>query len=231
MHVVSGAVRAMFRLTARGEDGNPDYGRHMDVTVDDFGKIFIPHPDEGVDLAMIPIHQFAEHFHKKMGVRAFFAHLSPNKIATAADLAELNAIENVTMIGYPNAIWDEKNNLPVIRRGTTATPPWIDYNGKSEFMIDIAVFGGSSGSPVFLFDEGGWVDRNGNTNMGGGRLKLLGVLWGGPVYSAEGNIEARPVPTDTRPVSLTSIRLNLGYCIKAERILEFVPVLEKLVES
>ncbi len=44
------------------------------------------------------------------------------------------------MIGYPNGIWDEANNMPIIRRGITATHPNFNYNGKPEFMIDAACF-------------------------------------------------------------------------------------------
>jgi hypothetical protein len=36
------------------------------------------------------------------------------------------------------------------RRGMTATPPQLDYCGRPTFLIDASVFGGSSGSPVFL---------------------------------------------------------------------------------
>ena len=54
------------------------------------------------------------------------------------------------MIGYPDGIWDSVNNLPVIRKGITATHPHISWNGKTEFLTDIASFPGSSGSPYFL---------------------------------------------------------------------------------
>jgi len=44
------------------------------------------------------------------------------------------------MIGYPSGLWDTKNNLPIVRKGITATTPYFDYNGKREFLVDIAAF-------------------------------------------------------------------------------------------
>lgn len=52
------------------------------------------------------------------------------------------------MVGYPDGIWDEFNNQPIVRRGITATHPKNDFNGKGEFLIDAVCFPGSSGSPV-----------------------------------------------------------------------------------
>lgn len=68
------------------------------------------------------------------------------------------------MIGYPNGLWDSQNNLPIIRRGITATSVKKDYNGKKEFLIDAAVFPGSSGSPVFIFNEGSYSVPGGFSN-------------------------------------------------------------------
>jgi len=57
------------------------------------------------------------------------------------------------MIGYPNGLWDHVNNLPLIRRGITASHPGVDYqiegqNGPGVTVIDMACFPDSSGSPV-----------------------------------------------------------------------------------
>src|SRR5207247_2646715 len=68
--------------------------------------------------------------------------------------AELTAIENVITVGYPDGRWDQVNNRPIVRRGITATPLSIDYEGRREFLIDAACFPGTSGSPVFLLEEG-----------------------------------------------------------------------------
>ena len=53
-------------------------------------------------------------------------------------MSELSAIEEIIMIGYPVGIWDSANNMPIVRKGITATRPDIDYEGRKEFMIDAA---------------------------------------------------------------------------------------------
>ena len=42
------------------------------------------------------------------------------------------------MIGYPNGLWDKVNGLPFFKRGMTATHPYINYNGREEFVMDIS---------------------------------------------------------------------------------------------
>ena len=51
-------------------------------------------------------------------------------IPAQADLESLDAIEEIVMIGYPNGLWDSVNNMPIARRGITATPVYLNYEGK-----------------------------------------------------------------------------------------------------
>ena len=120
------------------------------------------------------------------------------------------------MVGYPDGIWDEFNNQPIIRRGITATHPKNDFNGKNEFLIDAACFPGSSGSPVLILYQGGYVDKKGNLNWGGSRVMLLGIMYAGPQHTAEGNISFAAIPK-----AYTSIPNNLGLVIKSSRLMEF----------
>jgi hypothetical protein len=61
--------------------------------------------------------------------------------------------EDILMIGYPNGLWDNVNCIPYFKKGMTATHPFINYKGNEEFVMDISVYPGSSGSPVFLLTE------------------------------------------------------------------------------
>jgi hypothetical protein len=61
--------------------------------------------------------------------------------------------DQVAMIGYPNGLWDDTNNYPIIRQGHVATSPQVDYKGKKEFLLDIALYPGSSGSPIVFIEE------------------------------------------------------------------------------
>lgn len=114
--------------------------------------------------------------------------------------------------------------MPILRRGSTATHPCIDYNGKKEFMIDAACFPGSSGSPVLIFNPSGYTTKTGKVIMGSSRVLLVGVLYAGPQHTATGEIKVMTVPTLQQPVAFSRIPNNLGVVIKSERILE----LEKL---
>ncbi|MFZ7230474.1 hypothetical protein, partial [Avibacterium avium] len=131
------------------------------------------------------------------------------------------------MVGYPNGLWDEINNQPIVRRGITATDPKLDYNGKKEFLIDAACFPGSSGSPIFQYTEGAKSDIHGITFYPGGYLKLLGVLYAGPMFGIDGNIQIKEIPTSTIPIAHSRIPMNLGLVIKIEKLLEMKKILMK----
>src|SRR5687767_4257067 len=103
-------------------------------------------------------------------------------------------LESITMVGYPNGLWDQANNLPIFRRGVLATDYKRDWNGRKEFLIDAACFPGSSGSPVMLFDVGSYHNRQG-MHVGGSRIKLLGVLYAGPQHTVKGEVKIVHVPT------------------------------------
>lgn len=163
------------------------------------------------------------------GHKFFFVTLDKSLVPTSAELSDLGALEDVVMIGYPNGIWDASNNMPIIRRGVSATHPNLNYEGRQEFMIDAACFPGSSGSPVFLYNNGSWASRTGNMIMGGVRIKLLGLLYAGPQHMATGEVRIITVPTQQRAISLSTIPNNLGLIIKSSRILEIDAILRPLI--
>lgn len=228
-HVIAGTVEGLFRLTTRDSLGNPAIGRTVDVSLGEFEKRWILHPDPGVDLAIMPIGPLITEANSK-GLAVFYRAPSAEFIARASDLAQLSAMEDIVMVGYPIGLWDQKNNLPIFRRGITATHPGIDFDGKSQFVIDCACFPGSSGSPVFLFNAGSYQTKDGNLAIGS-RLKLLGILFAGPQFTNEGKIVIRDVPTAQVSVPISSSPMNLGYVIKAERLLDFEVILEKLMQT
>ena len=145
-------------------------------------------------------------------------------------LNNIDVAEEVLMIGYPNGLWDSVNNMPIVRRGIMATNVSLNHNGKREFVIDAACFPGSSGSPVVLYDNGGYADKHGTVIFGQGRLYLLGVLYAGPQLTVSGDIKIVTVPNvQQKMVSVSQIPNNLGYIIKSEVILDFVPLVRNLL--
>ena len=127
-------------------------------------------------------------------------------------------------MGYPNGISDTVHNIPVIRRGITATPAYLNFRGKDEFLIDAAIYPGSSGSPVLLYDQGAWANRSGATIVGT-RFALLGVVFGVFNSLATGEMKIVPAPTQWRTLVTSLIPNNLGVCVKASHILDFEPLL------
>ena len=61
---------------------------------------------------------------------------------------------------------------------------------------------------------------------GGTRLKLLGILYAGPVREQEGRIKVVPIPTTNVPVPVMPTMINLGFAVRAEKLLDFEPILK-----
>lgn len=228
-HVVDGANRAQFCLTEKDGDG-PSIGKHITIHVDSFAGRWIRHPDPSVDLCAMPIAPLLTSA-ASQGKAFFFISLDVSLIPSDAELADLGALEDILMIGYPNGIWDHVNNMPILRRGITATHPNLNYEGRKEFVIDAACFPGSSGSPVFLFNNGSWADRKGNIVVGGQRVKLLGVLYAGPQHTATGEVKIVTIPTQQKAIAFSTIPNNLGYVVKAARLRELEVEIKRYTDA
>lgn len=225
-HVVDGARTGVLSLTERAADGSPRIGIIHQLTLDDFESLWIPHPDPSVDLCVLPIGGLLNEWEAR-GVRLVNMGFAAKHIPDIERLEMMAALEPVVMVGYPVGIWDDQNNMPVFRKGVAATHPYLDYRRKKEFIVDMACFPGSSGSPVVFVRSGLYSDKMGR-NIVGSEVKLLGVLYAGPQYTVQGTIEVVPVPTALQPVPVSRIPTNLGFVIKAERLLRFEPILERL---
>src|SRR3990170_433348 len=226
-HVVAGAKRGVFHLTLQGHDGLPKLGEYVTFSFDNFESMWVGHPDPSIDLAIFLIGPILNSA-KEQGKALHIAPLGNAIIASKELIDSLPSMEEIIMIGYPNGIWDAKHNLPIIRRGITATHPRLSYNGKPEFLIDAACFPGSSGSPVFLANIGSYVSPEGALCTGS-RIALLGTLYAGPQHTATGEVIVVEVPTDTRAMAISTIPNNLGLVIHASKLLDFEPILKNII--
>lgn len=169
-HVVANAQRAIIEFVERDGDA-PKKGSRLRVEVD--GAIMSGFTDPTHDLAIVPIGGMLNNL-EQGGRPVFFRSVSLDLIPAESVVDELGAVEEVTFIGYPSGLYDEKNVSPIIRRGITASPAWNDFRGQPAFLIDAGVFPGSSGSPVFILNQGAYGTKGGL--VVGSRLLFMGVL-------------------------------------------------------
>ncbi|HHT7225278.1 S1 family peptidase [Bacillus thuringiensis] len=228
-HVIRDATTGILHFHTEDEQKQPILGTYETVHIPDFENLWILHPEEEVDLCVLPL---GPTFHSLLdsGTNVYYLGLDKNLIASDDLLNNLTTVEDILMVGYPNGIWDSTNNFPVFRKGITATHPFFDYRGKEIFMIDCACFPGSSGSPVFLFNQGVYPTKDGGSTIGT-RVALLGTLFAGPQHTTEGRIVTVDIPTRQVPVPVSTIPNNLGYVIKAKKILDFEPLIKELLKT
>ncbi|WP_407533624.1 S1 family peptidase [Xanthomonas euvesicatoria] len=217
-HVIANANIGKFHVTLANANGLPDSGKHQQFQFSNFEKQCIKHPDPNVDLAAFLIGPLMNQA-QKAGVDLFYIPLLTDLIPSDQERESYSSMEDIVMIGYPNGIWDAKNNLPVIRKGITATHAGVSWNGNCEFLTDIASFPGSSGSPVFIANLGGYMDNKGNAYMGTSRIRLLGIHYAGAMHTASGEIRIVTAPTSNLPVPITQIPNNIGVAINSKEIL------------
>lgn len=186
------------------------------------------HPSNDVDLCAIPITALLE-ASKQRGRPILYAPYSSELLADEKCYDDLRQLDSVLMIGYPSALRDNFNHQPIFRTGTFATNPSLNFQGRREFVLDIPNYGGSSGSPIILFDEGKYWKHEGFNNatmVMGSRFKLLGVNYATCLARSNGRVLLQPPDQNIFPVE-SMIPNNTAFVIKASRIKE----LEKQIQS
>lgn len=229
-HVVAKASIGKFHVTLSTDDGLPDTGKHRQFQFANFEHQCIKHPDPDIDLVAFPIGPLLNQA-QQSGERLFYTPLPTKLIPNDDERASFSCMEDIVMIGYPNGIWDATNNLPVIRKGITATHPNVLWNAKPEFLTDIASFPGSSGSPVFLANIGGYIDNQGNTYMGSNRIHLLGVHYAGTMHTASGEIRIITAPNSNMPFPITQIPNNIGVAINSKEIFDLEKEFDRVIKT
>ncbi|MFC1544934.1 serine protease [Gemmatimonadota bacterium] len=220
-HVVEQCDLGKFMFFCGDGNGQPILGKAHQFNFDEFAKWWFFHPDPQIDIAVMALVPAFNQITQK-NIKIYFRCLSESIIPNEQQISEIDAIEDVLFIGYPNGIFDTHNLLPVARKGITATPIAIDYENRPHFLIDASVFPGSSGSPVFLYTKGGWNQKESGALKLENRLFFLGMISSGYFQEEEGKIEFIEVPTDLRPVYKTNQMINLGIVIKSSKVIETI---------
>jgi hypothetical protein len=227
-HVVSGATDIMFLVHESSEDESVPKGTSFDIKIADnentngIERLWINHPGD-VDLCVMPIEQL-KRAGLSLGKKFFYVPFLEKMLPTEEKLSYLTAMEDIIMMGSPIGLWDTINNFPLLRRGMTASHSAIDFGGRPEGVIDIAAFPGSSGSPIIISKQIAFSDTNGQAYLDH-NFTLLGILYAGPQFQADGTIRVVDIPTAMTPIASTMIPAHLGFYIKATELLEIKKVM------
>lgn len=182
---------------------------------------FVGHPNPKVDVAVVNLTGAVNQLNSQ-GHYVFWRNFSVDTIPSQADMDKfIGALEEVAFVGYPNGLWDSSNNFPIIRKGITATPYAVDFQGEPVFLIDASVFPGSSGSPVFIYYAGTYADKQGNAYVGN-RLYFLGIVARTFRRLETGRIVPRAIPTRDDEIAEVAQMLDLGIVYRASTIVETI---------
>jgi len=172
-HVVEFCEKCEMNFTLL-ENGEPNINKKIKYILDKSDTKWFFHPDINIDIALLPMMPIDTEI-KEKGNSIFYIPIDQTFFPSDDQIKDMDAVENVMFWGYPDGIWDSVHNLPIMRRGITATPVYIDYENRPIFLIDASVFQGSSGSPVFRVIQGWHTDKNGSMTTENS-ISFLGVL-------------------------------------------------------
>lgn len=176
------------------------------VLLPDFHKFLIEHPDPDVDLCV----SFCCGNLNGTPYEGNLVAYSYDDIPTKEILSRYDDASRILIVGYPKGIIDESHGEPLFRSGILSTPPDKCFSGTRQFLVDASIWGGSSGSPVVLYD-------NPVNTMGSIRPYLIGIVRATEVQAIELASKNGQEPTlDPDHASPN----NLGVCVASDTIVD-----------
>ena len=130
---------------------------------------------------------------------------------------DVQASDDVVIIGYPRGFYDKFNLYPIIKSGIIASRWGANFDGKPIFLIDAKLFPGSSGSIV--------ISKPIDMIVRGGRplyapekqFAFLGI------YSGEPSLKGRKIEVDNLVIT-EKIGFNVG-------IVWYATLVEKIINN
>jgi len=208
-----------FCLNKRDARGKCSFGSK--VLIEFKGEEWIEHPSNDVDLSVLPVSNYIDKLEQK-GEKLFFVN-GLHEIVPANDIgwSRIGPLEDIVTVGYPNGLWDEENNIPIARKGITASYPNLNYLNKEQFVVDMPIYPGISGSPVFAMSYGQEDYESGGWGIGG-KCLLIGILYAGLRYKEKKpGADLSVIPTDDSRSDPYELMSNLGVAIKSTKLKDF----------
>ena len=142
-HVLAeGAGIQHITLNKKGQDGKIRFGEQDTLELDNSIHRYTGHKDHEIDLACMDMRGIQiRQFDLPIIAHGFLEELDVNRIGVGSD---------VLYAGFPNGMKDSRNGLALMRKGSIASIPTMDCNGKGLIAIDGTVLPGNSGGPVFV---------------------------------------------------------------------------------
>ena len=166
--------------------------------------------DSSIDVAIMNVSPIYDENKDKMYMIVVSRVIIPNNDEIKMKISK---IDELIFIGYPIGLWDSKNYIPIVRKGITSTPYHYDFEGEPIFLIDAAVFPGSSGSPVFVYRQGVDLDETTNNRIGE-KIYFLGILSSRLEVTEEGKVSLKDIPSTIEAYVNIKQPVNIGVVYK-----------------
>ena len=226
-HVIEGSPEIKLTFHLGPELNFMPSGGTYEVVVENPERQFLSHPSPEIDICAMDITAILSEIKAKTGKDAYYQALSTENLLLDGDTEDLFPIEDVYMIGYPGGLWDKTNNLPIARKGITASDPRFDYNAEPKGLVDIASFEGSSGSPIILIKDLGYSTFDDDRKV----FFLLGILEAlepidliGNVYQVDSKKKEEPARLIPDLIVSTNVMMHIGKYIQSRALLELEPL-------
>ena len=182
------------------------------------------HPSE--DLAFFDLTSL---LNKLKIVNPMIVAINKSNIPSESDLEGLDVVNDVLMIGYPNGLCDDQSFFPLYRVGKTAFHPLFDFCGRKHGLVDMACLPGSSGSPIFIYNDGTFLDKKNNATVVGSRLLFLGIEFSMPIRFNQAVYKKTSIPNNLALTDyVVAEDINYGNYIKSSQIFGFSQIIDSL---